>query len=155
MALSIDDVIDVLTLTDTPSEQRKAILARLKKLEEEKKAERENNKIPKPKREAYVVIKDLKGGLTNDDVVASVFIGDEGTDHAMILSSIRSGVVEFNENRKKKRPILTFTHVLEFLKPKWLKGQAGKLKKVTPEWCQTIIITPEQDSSFITPQLAK
>ena len=129
--------------------RQKAMAAQ--KLEEEKKAERENNKVPKPKKETFIVIKDLKGGLTRDDFVAAALLGNEGTDHATILSSIRSGTVDFNLQRKRKKAIMTFLDVLEYLKPKWLK--AHNLKRLSPTWQQVIVMTPEQDSSFISPEV--
>lgn len=150
MALSRDDVFDTLTLLQVEEKTRKEILARLDKIEKEKKEERENNKVPRPKKETFIVIKDLKGGLTSEDFVAAAFLGNEGTDHATILSSIQSGTVDFNANRKRKKPILTFTDVLEYLKPKWLKNH--NLKRLSPCWQQVIVMTPEQDSSFISPQ---
>lgn len=150
--MSLDDVIDALTLSNTPPEQRKEIIKTLERLEKEKKAEKENSKTPKAKKETFVVIKDLKGGLTNEDFVAAVFMGNEGTDHATILSSIQSGTVDFNLQRKRKKAILTFTDVLEYLKPKWLKP--NNLKRLSTCWQQVIVMTPEQDSSFISPQIA-
>lgn len=147
MALSVDDIINILNVVPVDKESRSEILKRVNDLEKEKKAERENSKVPKPKKEAFVVVKSLKGEISNEDLVASVFLGDEGTDHATILTSIRSAAVDFNLQRKRKQPILTFTGVLEFLKAKFLKTY--KLKRITNQWTQVIVLPFEQDPEFI------
>ncbi len=149
MALSVDEVFETLTILGVERETQKEILDRLKKLEEEKKVERENSKVPKPKKEAFVVLKSLKGEISNEDFVAAVFLGDEGADHAQILTSLRGSAVDFNIQRKKKAPILTFTSILEFLKPKWLKGGSIPLRRLTSSWQQVIVLPQGQDENFI------
>ena len=149
MALSVDEVINILNVVPVDKESRSEILKRINDLEKEKKADRENSKVPKPKKEAFVVLKSLKGEVSNEDFVAAVFLGDEGVDHAQILTSLRGSAVDFNIQRKKKAPILSFTAILEFLKPKWLKNGAVPLRRLTNSWQQVIVLPFEQDENFI------
>lgn len=147
--LSIDDVINTLNVLQVERETRQEILDRLNKLEKEKKEERENKKVPKAKKEAFIVLKSLKGEISNEDFVASVFMADEGTDPVTILPAIRSATVDFNLQRKRKKAILTFTEVIELLKPKWLKGTSPSLKRITTQWSPIIVLPFEQDENFI------
>ncbi len=147
--LSVDEIINIINVVPVDKESRSEILKRVNDLEKAKKAEKENSKVPKPRKEAYIVLKSLKGEISNEDFVAAVFLGDEGADHAQILTSLRGAAVDFNIQRKKKAPILTFTGILEFLKPRWLKGGAIPLKRLTAQWQQVIVLPQGQDENFI------
>lgn len=145
--LSVDEIINIINVVPVDKESRSEILKRINDLEKEKKEERENSKVPKPKKEAAVIIKCFKEGITSEDLVAAVFMVDEGTDMATVVPSLISAATDFNVQRKKKKPILTLTEILQMLKPRFFKNY--KLKRITQEWCQTIVISDEQDKSLI------
>lgn len=143
-----DDLINIFNLSGVTGEIRKEALRVADMLAKEKDAEKEQSKLPKTKKEYTVVL------LTNDDIdvnniAASVFQIEEGTDPVTLLSSLKAGAVNYNVARKKKKAITSFSDIIAFLRPKWLKDQ--KVKILTREYVGVQVIKPDQDAAFLLP----
>ena len=149
MAFNQDDLIDILNLAQLPDDQRKEVLRIAKMLEDEKKKERENEpKVPKVKGQ-YVVVLKTASPLDTSDIAASVFVIPDEEDPTTVFDRLRTAAVDSNvaKKTKKKNLLTTFTDVLEFLKPKFAKGQDMKVLTKEMVWCHNI--TSEMDEKFI------
>ena len=149
--IDMDEIINGLNLAGITGEPRKLFLEKLKTLALENSSERQ----PRKKSEVVVVLKTREGlTLTDDDVTASVYSIPEGEDAATLLDRVRAASVDSNlVNGGKKKPtkIRTFTETLALLKPRYQKDR--NFKGMTKQWSRCVVITPEQDNSFINTKI--
>ena len=157
--IALEDVFSALQISGVEPEQRKEVMTFIEKLVQEE----EDAKPPKQKKakNAAIVVLKAPDGITIDpSVTAAVFLAKEDFDPDLLLAELKGCAVTQNIKKKGKRTfsLKSFSEVLSFLKPKWLKeaddGTKG-IKIVSKQWARCLTISASEDAGFLTGRVEK
>ena len=152
--VSIDDVINAANLINLDRESKQLLVKKLEKLMQEQKDEKDP-KAKKSKQQLVVILKSPHP-INEMDVVASVVSIGEDEDPNTVFDTLKACAVDFNisiAGKKKKDKITTFSNIVNFLRPKFLRPR--QIKVLNKDWSRCLVLKPGQDENFITTQAAK
>jgi hypothetical protein len=138
MSIKLDELASLLDDIDLTPAVRKSILQQAEQLEEEKKQEREENKLPKSKNQFVVVVK-THVEISDEDIVAHVFQIPQEYDPNNLLGDLVSATTDHNLSQKRKKNVLEeFDDVTKikraFLKPKNIHV------KTKDDWTRVVVL---------------
>jgi hypothetical protein len=148
MSIAIDELMDLLFEAELDTDKRNKVLELAKELEEEKKAERAENKLPKSKNQLVAVLKIPNAiaseAISDDNSAAHVFQIPEDSDPDELIPNILEAAKEHNEvTKKKKNRVESFDDVTH-IKRKFLKDRNIMLK-TRGDWARVIILPEDLD----------
>ena len=148
MSIAIDELMDLLFEAELDTEKREKVLKLAKELEEEKKAERIENKLPKPKHQLVTVLKIPHNtpheAIMEDNTVAHIFQIPEDSDPDELIPNILQAAAAHNEiTKKKKNRVESFDDVTH-IKRKFLK-EKNIMLKTKVDWSRVIILPEKLD----------
>jgi hypothetical protein len=143
MAIQIDELADLLFEAELETEQRNKIIQLVKELEAEKKAEREENKLPKAKHQLVAVLKiphmTPHEAIQIENMVTHIFQIPEDADPNELIPNLVQCAADHNEvTKKRKNRVESFDDVTH-IKRKFLKEKNIMLKTKT-DWARVIVL---------------
>jgi 2-iminoacetate synthase ThiH len=141
--INIEELQAILIEAGLDSKTRSTVLKTAEELVQEKKAEKEETKLPKQKKQFVVVVKttaDLKG----HEIVSSVFQMSESEDANTLVERLQKAAKIQSSTAKRKKFILDkFSDIILHLKPKLAKTEGVQIK--TKDWVHTIVLDSKLD----------
>lgn len=138
MSIKLEELQMLLDDVDLEPNIRRNILKSAEQLEEEKKQEREENKVPKPKNQFVVVVK-TSVAIEDGDIVAHVFQTPEDADPDNLLSTLVSATTDHNLAQKRKKNVIEDFDDVGKIKRKFLKDK-GIHVKTKDDWTRVIVL---------------
>jgi len=135
MALKLEDIMEGLIQVGIPLEERKKAMAEFERLEQEKKDDRDANKVPTCKK-GFVVI--MREGAEQAWVVQR----KDGADNSTLVDTIKKIAKESNNAQKRKKNIVRlYREVFYSVKRTFWKSEDILVK--TKEPCQVVLLPSE------------
>jgi len=143
MAIQLDELADLLFEAELETEQRNKVIQLVKELEEEKKAERAENKQPKAKHQLVAILKiphmTPHEAIQSDNMVTHIFQIPEDADPNELIPNLVQCAADHNEvTKKRKNRVESFDDVTH-IKRKFLKEKNIMLKTKT-DWARVIVL---------------
>ena len=143
MAIQLDELADLLFEAELETEQRNKVIQLVKELEEEKKAERAENKLPKAKNQLVAVLKishmTPHEAIQSDNMVTHIFQIPEDADPNELIPNLVQCAADHNEVTKKRKNRVECFDDVTHIKRKFLKEKNIMLKTKT-DWARVIVL---------------
>lgn len=143
MAIQLDELADLLFEAELETEQRNKVIQLVKELEEEKKAERAENKLPKAKNQLVAVLKishmTPHEAIQSDNMATHIFQIPEDADPNELIPNLVQCAADHNEVTKKRKNRVECFDDVTHIKRKFLKEKNIMLKTKT-DWARVIVL---------------
>ena len=134
--LNIEDVQEAIKLANVTPDQQDKILQHLQQVAAEEKKEKEENKLPRQKKEFGVILLDELGEIPTTNISALVYEIPDNVEHDSVIERLAKAVGEHNQTKKgMKTPVKSVSEAFAAIKPKLLKAQGLTRKTKEPVRC--------------------
>ena len=134
--LSLDDIQEAIKLANVTPDQQDKILQHLQQVAAEEKKEKEENKLPRQKKEFGVILIDELNEIKTDNISALVYEIPDNVEHDSVIERLTKAIKEHNQTKKGlKTPVKSVSEAFNVIKPKIFKTQGLTRKTKEPVRC--------------------